>query len=74
MNSKQITISYLMLKINNPAMIFNDINIFMSILRWARNSLRKFFDTHLIKVDNLVKLNCIKEQTESSHSQLVLEF
>ncbi len=72
MNSKQITISYLMPKINNPAMIFNDINIFMSILGWTRNSLRKFFDAHLIKVDDFVKLNCMKEQTEIYHSQLIL--
>ena len=72
MNSKQITITYFASKINNLNMLFNDINIFMSILGWTRNSLRKFFDAHLIKVDDFVKLNCMKEQSEIYHSQLIL--
>ncbi len=70
MNSKQITITYLASKINNLDMLFNDINIFMSILGWTRN--RMFFDTDLIKIDDFVKLNCKKEQTEIYRSQLVL--
>ncbi len=50
MHSKQIAVEYLAQKISNPAMIFKDINIFKSILPWARDSAKEFFETQTSKM------------------------
>ncbi len=50
MNSKQIAVNYLAPKIANPALIFNDKAIFKSILPWARDSAKEFFETQTSKM------------------------
>ena len=50
MNSKQIAIKYFAPKICDPRMIFNDINIFKSILPWAKDSAKEFFETQTSKM------------------------
>ncbi len=50
MKSKQIAIEYLAPKISDPTMIFKDINIFKSILPWAKDSAREFFETQKSKM------------------------
>ena len=50
MNSKQIAVEYLASKISNPAMIFKDTNIFKSILPFARDSAKEFFETQTSKM------------------------
>jgi hypothetical protein len=50
MNSKQIAVEYLAPKISNPAMIFKDIDILKSILPWAKDSAKEFFDTQPSKM------------------------
>ena len=50
MHSKQIAVEYLAPKISNPAMIFKDINIFKSILPWAKDSAKEFFETQTSKM------------------------
>lgn len=50
MNSKQIAVEYLAPNISNPAMIFKDINIFKSILPWAKDSAKEFFETQISKM------------------------
>lgn len=50
MTSKQIAVKYLAPNISNPAMIFTDINIFKSILPWARDSAREYFATQKSKM------------------------
>jgi hypothetical protein len=50
MHSKQIAVEYLAPKISNPAMIFKDINIFKSILPWAKDSAKEFFETQASKM------------------------
>ncbi len=50
MNSKQIAVEYLAPKISNPAMIFKDTNIFKSILPFARDSAKEFFETQTSKM------------------------
>lgn len=50
MNSKQIAVKYLAPKISNPALIFNDIAIFKSILPWAKDSAKEFFETQTSKM------------------------
>jgi hypothetical protein len=59
-NSKKIAIKYLAPKIIDPAMIFKDMNIFKSILPWAKDSAKEFFEIQTSKmfltsyVDNLL--------------------
>ena len=50
MNSKKIAVEYLASKISNPAMIFKDTNIFKSILPFARDSAKEFFETQTSKM------------------------
>ena len=50
MNSKQIAIKYFAPKICDPRMIFNDINIFKSILPWAKDSAKEFVETQTSKM------------------------
>ncbi len=50
MRSKDIAIEYLAPKINDPVMIFKDINIFKLILPWARDSAREYFETQISKM------------------------
>ncbi|MDY3205755.1 MAG: hypothetical protein RBR70_11845 [Arcobacter sp.] len=50
MHSKQIAVEYLAPKISDPTMIFKDINIFKSILPWAKDSAREFFETQKSKM------------------------
>ncbi len=50
MNSKQIAVEYLAPKISNPAMIFKDIDILKSILPWAKDSAKEFFNTQPSKM------------------------
>lgn len=50
MHSKQIAIEYLAPKISDPTMIFKDINIFKSILPWAKDSARELFATEKSKM------------------------
>ena len=50
MHSKQIAVEYLASKISNPAMIFKDTNIFKSILPFARDSAKEFFETQTSKM------------------------
>ncbi|OCL96711.1 hypothetical protein AAX27_00343 [Aliarcobacter thereius] len=50
MNSKQIAVEYLASKISNPSMIFKDTNIFKSILPFARDSAKEFFETQTSKM------------------------
>ena len=50
MKSKQIAIKYLAPKISDPPMIFKDINIFKSILPWAKDSAEEFFETQTSKM------------------------
>ena len=50
MNSKKIAVEYLASKISNPAMIFKDTNIFKSILPFARDSAKEFFETQTSKI------------------------
>ncbi|MCT7595775.1 hypothetical protein [Aliarcobacter butzleri] len=45
MNSKQIAIKYIGQKINNPKIIFEDLNIFKSILFWSRDAAKEYFST-----------------------------
>ena len=49
MNSKQIAIKYIGQKINNPKIIFEDLNIFKSILFFSRDAAREYFSTQLSK-------------------------
>ena len=49
MNSKQIAIKYIGKKINNPKIIFEDLNIFKSILFFSRDAAREYFSTQLSK-------------------------
>lgn len=49
MNSKQLAVKYLAPRISNPAMIFKNINIFKSILPWAKDSAKEFFETQATK-------------------------
>ena len=50
MTSKQIAVEYLAPKIDDPAMIFKNINIFKSILPWAKDSAKEFFETQTSKM------------------------
>ena len=49
MNSKQIVIKYIGQKINNPKIIFEDLNIFKSILFFSRDAAREYFSTQSSK-------------------------
>ncbi|MGJ0301281.1 hypothetical protein [Aliarcobacter cryaerophilus] len=49
MNSKQIAIKYIGQKINNPKIIFEDLNIFKSILFFSRDAAREYFSTQSSK-------------------------
>ena len=49
MHSKQIAIKYIGQKINNPKIIFEDLNIFKSILFFSRDAAREYFSTQLSK-------------------------
>ena len=50
MNSKQIAIQYLAPKIKDSKTIFFDLEIFKSVLCWARDSAREFFATQQSKM------------------------
>lgn len=50
MRSKQIAVTYLAPKIKNPAIIFLDLNLFRSILPWAKDSARELFATQKPKM------------------------
>ncbi|PWE19064.1 hypothetical protein [Aliarcobacter skirrowii] len=45
MTSKQIVVTYLSKKIKNAETIFNDVEIFKSILFWSRDAAREYFST-----------------------------
>jgi hypothetical protein len=50
MNSKEIAIQYLAPKIKDSKTIFFDLEIFKSVLCWARDSAREFFATQQSKM------------------------
>ncbi len=50
MNSKEIAIKYLAPKIEDPKKIFWDLEIFKSVLLWARDCAREFFFTQSTKM------------------------
>lgn len=50
MNSKEIAIKYLATKIDDPKIIFYDIEIFKSVLFWSREATREFFATKKNKI------------------------
>lgn len=49
MTSKKIAVKYLSKKIKNAETIFNDIEIFKSILIWSRDAAREYFSTQQSK-------------------------
>lgn len=50
MNTKQIAIKYFAPKLEDPKMIFKNLDIFKSVLFWARDSAREFFSTQPSKM------------------------
>ncbi|OCL89404.1 hypothetical protein [Arcobacter porcinus] len=49
MTSKQIAMDFIGRKIKEPTQIFNDIDIFKSILLWCRDAAREYFATQATK-------------------------